>query len=99
MKLFKLNERGVAHYLVGILVVAFIGAAGTYVITNSHAATPNSVELTQTTSSVKGSVAGDFVQQENTQWPSQQNIAYIGVDVTQTKVAKVKKVDFYLYTT
>ncbi|HUD07272.1 MAG TPA: hypothetical protein VMR34_05275 [Candidatus Saccharimonadales bacterium] len=43
MKIHKLNQSGVAHYLVAAVAVLAIAAVGTYVMTQTHAATPASV--------------------------------------------------------
>ncbi|HUD06450.1 MAG TPA: hypothetical protein VMR34_01040 [Candidatus Saccharimonadales bacterium] len=40
MKLIKLNQAGIAHWLVPALVVAIIGVVGVRVLTATHAATP-----------------------------------------------------------
>ncbi len=44
MKLLKLNEDGIAHWLFGALVVALVAAVGVRALIGSHAATPSSVE-------------------------------------------------------
>ncbi|HUD06933.1 MAG TPA: hypothetical protein VMR34_03540 [Candidatus Saccharimonadales bacterium] len=47
MKLMKLNEKGIAHYLVAAVTVLAVAAVGTYVLTQTHAETPSSVESSQ----------------------------------------------------
>ncbi|HUD06634.1 MAG TPA: hypothetical protein VMR34_01990 [Candidatus Saccharimonadales bacterium] len=46
MKLIKLDQKGVTHYLVAAVAVLAIAAVGTYVMTQTHAATPSSVTTT-----------------------------------------------------
>ena len=43
MKLLKLNQEGIAHWLVPALVMAIVGVVGVRVLTATHAAAPSSV--------------------------------------------------------
>lgn len=48
MKIYKLNQYGVAHYLVPAMVMLLVAVVGVRVITNSHAQTPPTNFVTNT---------------------------------------------------